>query len=87
MNTTWHTETGRLALQVVRTAATRSLQSGLDAGGHKTGPEPSAPCFLDFRRFSGWADGDGSNPTRAMAVSRANYTSAMQFAGGVLAAD
>jgi hypothetical protein len=40
-------------LQVVRTAATVPYNPGWMQEGTTTDAEPVAPCFLDFRRFSG----------------------------------
>jgi hypothetical protein len=46
MNTAWQTENGVPPRQVVRTAATRC----------------AAPCFLDFRSFSGLGGGRWFEP-------------------------
>ena len=53
MNTTWHNETGRLACRWSELPQRVPYNPGWKQEGATTGPEPSAPFFLDFRRFSG----------------------------------
>ena len=73
MNTNWHTESGRLACRWSELPQRVPYNPGWMREGTSTGAEPTAPCFLDFRRLVGWAGGDGSNPTPGTAASRANY--------------
>jgi hypothetical protein len=53
MNATWQTETGHLACRWSDLLQHVPHNPGWLQDGIPTGAEPAAPCYLDFRRFSG----------------------------------
>jgi hypothetical protein len=53
MNTTWHTENGRLACRWSELPQCVPYNPGWTQEGKTTVAVPATPSFLDFRRFSG----------------------------------
>ena len=52
MNTTWHTETGRLACRLAELPQHVPYDLPWMQERTATGAVPAPPCFLDFGRFS-----------------------------------
>jgi hypothetical protein len=70
MNTTWHTETGRLACRWPELLRRVPDNPGMQAHNNWC---LLRPVFWTSVASVGWAGGDGSNPTPPTAVSGANY--------------